>query len=548
MTLVEEAQVVGAYRVLEQVGAGGMGTVWVAEHTMLGRRAAIKLLHPEYSSRAEIVMRFFNEAKAAAAINDPGIVQIFDFGKHTDGRVYIIMELLEGEGLDRRLHRLRSLAVMDALRIVRQVASSLGAAHSRGIIHRDLKPENIFLAYDPEVPGGERAKILDFGIAKLAREQGTVKTNTSTLLGTPTYMSPEQCRGAGQVDQRSDVYSLGCVLFTLITGEPPFVGEGAGDVIVMQMTQPAPLASSRISGVPYAVDQLIARCLAKNAAERFDSGGALAAAISSVLGHTTGPHRPDTATARTHEGPIAMPAVTTLTATSGALQAAAPRRSKALLAGGIGGAVAIVIGVVVATRAPSKDPEVAVVSPVVKSPSGEPPVAPSPVTPPSPPVTSPVTVPPAKPRDLGAETTQRITAIATTFRTWSASHAGVACPSLQDLGGGDDAWAHPLVVTCTEQPADQIIGIRSAGADGTPGTADDLASWKIPAIATVIHGEHWRVASVAVKPPRTGKPPKPPVVGKPPVTRPPVVGKPPIVGKPPATAGDIDGDGIPDTR
>src|SRR5580704_17588089 len=131
---------IGAYRVLQQIGAGGMGAVYLAEHLALSRRAALKVLHHEFSSRPEIVTRFFNEARAATAIEDPGIVQIFDFGHHTDGSAYIVMELVDGEPLDHRLVRQGALAVPDALRLMRQVASTLGAAHRRGIVHRDLKP------------------------------------------------------------------------------------------------------------------------------------------------------------------------------------------------------------------------------------------------------------------------------------------------------------------------------------------------------------------------------------------------------------------------
>jgi eukaryotic-like serine/threonine-protein kinase len=134
---------IGAYRVLQEIGKGGMGTVWLAEHVMLGRRAAIKLLHPMYSARPDIVTRFFNEARAATAIADPGIVQIFDFGQHSDGTAYIAMEMLDGEPLDQRLRRLVRLPLGDALRVMRQIASSLGVAHARGIVHRDLKPENV---------------------------------------------------------------------------------------------------------------------------------------------------------------------------------------------------------------------------------------------------------------------------------------------------------------------------------------------------------------------------------------------------------------------
>jgi serine/threonine protein kinase len=278
---------VGAYRVLQQIGAGGMGEVWMAEHTILGRRAAIKVLHPGHSRQPEIVARFFNEARAATAIADPGIVQIFDFGHH-EGSAYIAMELLQGEPLDKRLARVGALALGDALRITRQVASSLAAAHARGIVHRDLKPENIFLVIDAEVVGGERAKILDFGIAKLGGDSGGVKTQTSALMGTPTFMSPEQCRGAGMVDQRSDIYSLGCVLFMLMVGRPPFESEGAGELIAMHLREAPPSVSSRAPGVPPEVDALVARCLAKDPAQRYFAAGDLAAALTALLARFPG--------------------------------------------------------------------------------------------------------------------------------------------------------------------------------------------------------------------------------------------------------------------
>jgi eukaryotic-like serine/threonine-protein kinase len=270
---------IGAYRLVRPIGAGGMGEVWLAEHAMLGRRAAIKLLNASFADRPEIVTRFFNEARAATAIADPGIVQIFDFGQH-EGSAYIVMELLEGETLDARWRR--GLGMADALRIMRQVASSLGAAHTAGIVHRDLKPENIFLVRDPEVAGGERAKILDFGIAKLTADPG-VKTQTSVVMGTPTFMSPEQCRGAGLVDQRSDIYSLGCVLFAMVTGRPPFVAEGTGELIAMHLREAPPRAASIAPHIPAALDDLIARCLAKDPAGRFASGTALAGALGALI-------------------------------------------------------------------------------------------------------------------------------------------------------------------------------------------------------------------------------------------------------------------------
>jgi eukaryotic-like serine/threonine-protein kinase len=276
-------ETVGSYRIVGKLGEGGMGAVYVAHHALLGRKAAIKVLLPALSRQPEVVERFFNEARAVTSMSDPGIVQIFDFGYHTDGSAFIVMELLEGEPLDRRLARRGRLPVVEALRIGRQVAISLATAHSRGIVHRDLKPENVFLVRDSEVAHGERAKLLDFGIAKLSGEGNISKTGTGALLGTPTYMSPEQCRGAGEVDHRSDIYALGCLLFHLLTGAPPFLGEGIGDVIAAHLREPAPSPASRVAGVPAALDALVRRCLAKAAGDRPASMSELAGAIDQLL-------------------------------------------------------------------------------------------------------------------------------------------------------------------------------------------------------------------------------------------------------------------------
>jgi len=285
-----EGTVIGQYRVLQKLGEGGMGAVYVGEHSLIGRKAAIKVLLPTLSAHQDVVQRFFNEARAATAISDPGIVQIFDFGYHTDGSAYIVMEYLEGETLDARLRRFGRLPAYDAVRILRQVASSLASAHSRGIIHRDLKPENIFLVKDNEVAGGERAKILDFGIAKLTGDQHSkVKTNTAAIMGTPWFMSPEQCRGAGTIDHRSDVYALGCVLFHLVTGSPPFDAEGAGEIIAAHLMSPPPPPSSRVPGIPEAIDRVVLRCLEKSPDARYGSMQELAQVLNQLAAQLTHP-------------------------------------------------------------------------------------------------------------------------------------------------------------------------------------------------------------------------------------------------------------------
>ncbi len=274
----------GAYRVLAKLGEGGMGDVFLAEHSLIGRRAAIKVLRPESSVRRDSVERFFNEARATSAVDDPGIVQVFDFGVTEDNTAYIVMEYLEGEVLLHRLRRLQRLAPIDAIRIVRQVAGSLAAAHAAGIVHRDLKPENLFVVRDNEAPAGERVKILDFGIAKLVDDSNRrMHTRTGAVMGTPVYMSPEQCTDTSKTDHRADIYSLGCVLYHLLTGAPPFDLLGFGAIAAAHLREPATPPSVRAPHVPPAIDALVLRCLAKAPGDRFQTMSELQRACDAIL-------------------------------------------------------------------------------------------------------------------------------------------------------------------------------------------------------------------------------------------------------------------------
>jgi serine/threonine-protein kinase len=262
-----EGLVFGQYRVTGVLGRGGMGVVYAARHMLLDRPAAVKVLHARLSADPEAVARFFNEARATTAIRHPGIVEIYDFGQTEDAAAFIVMEHLQGETLRARLER-APVGWSTALALVRQIAGALGAAHGKGIVHRDLKPENIFLVPDPEIPGSERIKLLDFGVAKLAGSApGQNVTRTGTLIGTPMYMAPEQCRGV-QIDARVDLYSLGCILFELCTGRPPFVREAYGDLLIAHIQEPPPAVSSLARGVPPEIDALVQRMLAKSPAER----------------------------------------------------------------------------------------------------------------------------------------------------------------------------------------------------------------------------------------------------------------------------------------
>jgi len=277
-------QVLGDYRIVRRLGAGGMGVVYHAEHVLLGRSAALKVLRGHFSVDDSIVERFFNEAKAASSIRHPGIVEVYDFGQH-DGRAFLVMAFLEGESLETRLVREGALSIPQAVRIARQVASALAAAHAQGIVHRDLKPDNVFLVPDPDLPGGERIQLLDFGIAKLTPAPGdseVSKTQTGAIMGSPLYMSPEQCQGAGGVDPRTDLYSLGCVLYRMLAGRLPFNANFAADIIASHLRDtPPPLVEFRPEVSPELVE-VVSALLAKDPGDRFTDASALHRTLSDL--------------------------------------------------------------------------------------------------------------------------------------------------------------------------------------------------------------------------------------------------------------------------
>jgi serine/threonine-protein kinase len=381
---------IGNYRVTAQLGEGGMGIVYLAEHPAIGRKAAIKVLHPRLAADPEVVSRFFHEARASNAIRHPNIVEAYDYGTRPDGAPYIIMEYLEGESLSARLERAGRLPLRTALDFAQQAAGALAAAHDKAIVHRDLKPDNLFITADPRVPGGEQLKILDFGIAKLAasvENQISHKTRTGALMGTPLYMSPEQCLGVKEVDHRTDIYSLGCILHEMLCGAPPFVSEGFGALVNMHINEPPPRVSKQRPDVPPAVERLILRMLAKKAEERFPSMLAVQQAIAPELARAPQP-RPS------ELGPAVTPGTaqravlnaTTLSAAASAPSGPEPgpvSRRRGLRVG-LAAAVLLAAGgaVVVALRAPARSaPPVAAAAPVA---TPAPPPASAPTPPPAP--------------------------------------------------------------------------------------------------------------------------------------------------------------------
>jgi serine/threonine protein kinase len=274
----------GNYRAISLLGEGGMGAVYLAEHPEIGRKVAVKVLRSEFSRDGQLLGRFLNEARAANAIGHPNIIEILDMGTTAEGMPYLVMELLEGEVLAGRMRRLGRLPLPVALEFAYQAASAVGAAHRKGIVHRDLKPDNLFIVPDDHDPARERLKVLDFGIAKLQmRSPGdSVKTRTGTLMGTPVYMSPEQAMGTKEVDHRSDIYSLGVILFEMICGKPPFFSEGFGELVHLHMNVQPPSPRGFVPSLPGNVEALIFKTLAKRPEDRYQSMKELQEAIKST--------------------------------------------------------------------------------------------------------------------------------------------------------------------------------------------------------------------------------------------------------------------------
>ncbi|MGE5185249.1 MAG: protein kinase domain-containing protein [Acidobacteriota bacterium] len=266
------------------IGGGAFGTVYRGRQVALDRPVALKVPTHEIAADPIMARRFAREARSAARVQHPGVVQIFAVGELADGRPYLAMQLVEGEPLDRCLAD-GPLAAVRALRIVRAIASALGETHAADVVHRDLKPTNIIWRRDRN--GDDRITIVDFGIA-LAKP-GTAEATRLTqggLIGTPHYMSPEQAHGE-QVDARADLYALGCVLFELVTGRPPFEGS-AVEVMLAHLGRPAPLPSSLEPAVPEVIDRLCAALMQKKPDDRPASADAVVAAIDGALGELAG--------------------------------------------------------------------------------------------------------------------------------------------------------------------------------------------------------------------------------------------------------------------
>jgi hypothetical protein len=305
------------YRLTRQIGKGGMGVVYEAEHLTLGKRVAIKLMLEKYAQDGEATARFGREARAASRIGNPHIIDVIDTGTTPDGRPFVVMELLNGMPLSNVIELSGSIPPWRAIQIMRQVLRAVGAAHAKGIIHRDLKPDNIFIVND----GGDQhdfVKLLDFGISKVVdldeQVAFTKLTTTGVVMGTPLYMAPEQAMGH-PIERYADIYACGVILFEMLAGRPPFEGQTYAVLVAKLLTQAPPLLSSLKPGLPNALVAAVHRALEKEPKDRFQSAEQFLLALP---GEKTPSLIELAGTLDSSSGQVAVPAPTTMKGRLGA--------------------------------------------------------------------------------------------------------------------------------------------------------------------------------------------------------------------------------------
>jgi len=345
----------GKYRVDAQVGAGGMGAVYLATHTTIGRRVAIKTLHAELTSDEQVVARFHREAQLAGSIGHDNICEVTDIGTLENGSPYLVMPMLNGTPLADLLEQGELLSMDRVVDMIGQTLSALEAAHGAGIVHRDLKPDNIFITRM-----GDRAdfvKLLDFGISKIMeQDEVTALTMTGTVLGTPFYMAPEQAKGAKDLDHRVDIYAMGVILYEALTGARPFTGESYNEIMFKIIAEPFALPSTLNPSISPAIEQVICRAMARDPALRYGSASEMKAALESAAQGTaidfdtrwsnaptmsaSGPYTPARLTA-----PLTPTPMGTVTSSTSAGVRGRERRGKAPIIVGVSVGVAVLAAV-----------------------------------------------------------------------------------------------------------------------------------------------------------------------------------------------------------
>jgi serine/threonine-protein kinase len=292
------------WRILSELGKGGMGEVWLGEHIEQGRKEAIKILKPALAADPQFVSRFRREARAVNRLRHPNIIAVYDFGQLPDGRFFLSMEYAEGESVYQTMKREDAFSVPRALHVLGQLAYAVHHAHSRGVVHRDLKPDNLIL-----VGPDEMLKVLDFGVAKIVAadfNESVALSSNNLVWGSPRYMAPERIRGVGN-DARSDIYAMGIMLFELLVGGPPFSGN-SNEVIRAHLSQtPEPPSAWRPSlGIPPELDAVVMKAIAKDVEARFQTAAELYAAIHKVPGYPQPKTEPRRRYVATPRRPVAL--------------------------------------------------------------------------------------------------------------------------------------------------------------------------------------------------------------------------------------------------
>ncbi len=274
----------GKYRIDERLSSGGMGTVYRGTHVMMDKKVAIKVLRPSFAADEKIVARFSREARAASKISHPHALSVTDFGEDENGVVFLVMEFLDGVTLKQEIRRAGPLPLSRVAEILRQIGGALDAAHAEGVVHRDLKSDNIMLLSNY---GSDYATVLDFGIAKIREPENGYDpglTAPDLVIGTPQYMSPEQCSQSPDIDARSDIYSLGVILYEMLVGHVPFAGATPTAIMLKHLQEAAPSVQQERPDAPDAVARVIARALEKRPEDRYETAGQLVEDFSIASG------------------------------------------------------------------------------------------------------------------------------------------------------------------------------------------------------------------------------------------------------------------------
>ena len=343
----------GRYRLLSVMGRGAMGVVWAARNEAISRDIAIKVMHAKFAEDPVSLQRFFNEARICGSIRNPGIVDVLDLGRAEDGSPFLVMERLDGETLDARLELEGRLPPSVILPIVRDVARTIALAHEKDVIHRDLKPANLFIHRHPG--GSEVVKVLDFGISKVITPGASMRaTQTGAILGSPSYMSPEQALGEDTIDQRTDIYALGVILYEALAGRLPHQSHNCAALLVDVATKEPPPLAELVPGVPRPIATLVHAALAKDREKRIPSMVAFAERVELLLPGAAEADRLVSFAGRPARG-SRSPAGTAVLSASVARPARSRRwlRAFAIAAGAAGVAVVVLVA---ATRSPGTPP------------------------------------------------------------------------------------------------------------------------------------------------------------------------------------------------